>query len=113
MKYENYCKVRDDCHYRGKYKGAAHSICNLGYSVLKKIPIGFHDRSNYWLSFYVKRVSRRIKKRQFTWLGENTEKYITFAVPIEKKLQELMKMEKKLQKIYVIFYSLLIAQDLW
>ena len=28
-------------------------------------------------------------------------------------MQELIKMEKKLQKIYLLFYSLLIAQDLW
>ena len=24
-------KVRDHCHYTGKYKGAAHSICNVRY----------------------------------------------------------------------------------
>ena len=29
------------------------------------------------------------------------------------KLQELIKMEKKFTKIYLRFYSLLIAQDLW
>ena len=37
-------------------------------------------------------------KKQFTCLGENTEKYITFTVSIEKELHELVKMEKKLQK---------------
>ena len=35
---------------------------------------------------------------QFTCLGKYTEKYITFAVPIENKLQELIKIQKKLQK---------------
>ena len=29
------------------------------------------------------------------------------------KLQELIKMEKKLRKKYLTYYSLLIAQDLW
>ena len=29
-------KVRDCCHYTGEYSGAAHSICNLKYSVPKK-----------------------------------------------------------------------------
>ena len=38
-------------------------------------------------------------KKQFTCFGKNTGKYIT--VPIEKKLWELIKMEKKLQKLYL------------
>ena len=28
----NYQKVRDHCHYTGKYRGAAHSICNLKFN---------------------------------------------------------------------------------
>ena len=32
------CKVRDHCHYTEEYNGAAHSICNLKYSVPKKFP---------------------------------------------------------------------------
>ena len=31
----------------------------------------------------------------------------------EKKLQELIKIEKKLQKIYLTYDNLLIAQGLW
>ena len=37
----------------------------------------------------------------------------TPTVPVEEKLQELIKMEKKLQKIYLTYYNLLIVQDLW
>ena len=37
---KNY-KVRDHCHYTGKYRGAAHNICNLRYKVPKEIPIVF------------------------------------------------------------------------
>ena len=37
----------------------------------------------------------------------------TVTFPIEKKLKELMKMEKKFQKLYVTYYSLLIVQELW
>ena len=40
-------------------------------------------------------------KNQFTFFGENTKKHITFIVPIEKELQELIKMKKELQKIYL------------
>ena len=35
LKYKKYCKVRDHCHDTGKYRVAAHSICNLKYSVPK------------------------------------------------------------------------------
>ena len=44
---------------------------------------------------------------------KNTEKYITFSVPIKKKLQELIKKEKKLQKPNPADYDLLIAQHSW
>ena len=36
LKYKKYRKVRDHCHYAGKYRGVAHSICDLKYSVPKK-----------------------------------------------------------------------------
>ena len=32
-KFKLYQKVRDHCHYLGKFRGAAHSICNLRYKV--------------------------------------------------------------------------------
>ena len=28
-KEKNYCKIRYHCHFTSKYRGAAHSICNL------------------------------------------------------------------------------------
>ena len=52
-----YCKVRDHCHYTGEYRGAAHSICNLKYSVPKKIPILFHNGSNYDYHFIIKELT--------------------------------------------------------
>ena len=33
LKDKKYRKVRDHCYYTGIYRGAAHSICNLKYSV--------------------------------------------------------------------------------
>ena len=40
-------KVRDHCHYTGKFRGAAQSICNLRYKTPKEIPIIFHNGSTY------------------------------------------------------------------
>ena len=112
MENKKYLKVRDHCHYTGEYRGAAHGIYNLKYIVPKNIPTVFHSGSNYGYHFMIKESLEKFKK-QFAWLGENTEKYIIFAVLIEKKLQELIEMEKKLQNIYFTYYNLLIAQDLW
>ena len=42
-----YHKVRDHCHHTGEYIGTAHGICHLKYSVPRKIPIVFHNGSNY------------------------------------------------------------------
>ena len=36
--YKNKRKVKDHCHYTGKFTGAAHSKCNLNYEVPKDIP---------------------------------------------------------------------------
>ena len=46
-KKKNIVKVRDHCHHTGEYRGAAHSITNLKYSVPKKISITFYNGSNY------------------------------------------------------------------
>ena len=37
--YINKKKVKDHCHYTGKFREAAHSKCNLDYKVPKEIPI--------------------------------------------------------------------------
>ena len=52
---KNY-KVRDHCHYTGKYRGAAHNICNLRYKVSKEIPIVFHNGSTYDYHFIIKEL---------------------------------------------------------
>ena len=36
-----YHKVRDHCHYTGKYRGTAHNICNLRYKPPRQIPVVF------------------------------------------------------------------------
>ena len=40
-------KVRDHCRYTGKYRVAAHNICNLKYRIPKTIPVVFNNGSNY------------------------------------------------------------------
>ena len=79
-------KVRNHCHYTGKYRGAAHNICNLRYKVPKEIPVVFHNGSSYDYHFIINELLREFKGN-FECLGENTEKYITFSVMIKKKIE--------------------------
>ena len=97
LKDKKFRKVRDHCHYTGEYRGAAHSICNLKYSVPKKIPIVFHNGSNYGYHFIIKWLEKEFEK-QYTCLGENTEKCITFIVPIEKEVTRIGKRRTNYQK---------------
>ena len=96
MKDKKYHIVRDCC-YAGEYKGAVHAICNLKYSAPKIIPIVFHNGSNYDYHFIIKELVEEFKKK-FTCLGENTEKYITFPVPIEKQTTRIDKNGEEITK---------------
>ena len=82
---KNYHKVKDYCHYTGKYRGAAHDICNPRYKIPKEIPVVFHNGSTYDYHFIIKELAEEFEGG-FECLGENTEKYITFSVPIEKEI---------------------------
>ena len=73
----NYQKVRDHCHYTGKYRDAGHSICNLKFNVLNEIPVIFHNGSNYDYHFIIKELTNDFEGK-FECLGENTEKQKTF-----------------------------------
>ena len=65
LKDKTYHKIRDNCHYTGEYRGAAHSICNSKYSALKRIPIVFHNRSNYDYHFIIKKLAEEFQKKNY------------------------------------------------
>ena len=86
----NYQKFRDHCHCTGKYREPAHSICNLKFNVPNEIPVVFHKVSNYDYHFILKELTYEFAG-QFEYLGENTEKYKFFSIPIENEVTEIDK----------------------
>ena len=86
-KFKLYQKVRHHCHYTGKFRGAAHSICNLRCKVPYEIPVKIHNGLKYDYHFLIRESAEEFKG-QFECLGENTEKYITFSVPIKKENED-------------------------
>ena len=83
-RFKLYKKVRDHCHFTGKFRGAAHSICNLNYKVPQEIPVKFHNGSKYDYHLIIKELAEEFKG-EFECLGENMEKCISFSVPIKRK----------------------------
>ena len=81
------------------------ALFNLRYSMLKNVLIDFHNGSNYDYHFMIKVLAKEFNE-QFTCLGENTEKDITFAVPIEKKVTRIDKNGEEITRsvLYIAIY---------
>ena len=58
--YKNKRNVKDHCHYTGKFRGPAHSKCNLNYKVRKDIPVIIHNAS-YDTHFIINQLTEEFK----------------------------------------------------
>ena len=74
-------KVRDHCHYTGKFRGAAHNSCNLKYKKPKFIPVVFHNLSGYDSHLFIKNLG--VSEGKINCIPTNEEKYISFSKEIE------------------------------
>ena len=74
-------KVRDHCHFTGKYRGAAHNSCNLKYKKRKFIPVVFHNLSGYDSHLFIKNLG--FTAGNIDCIPNNEEKYISFTKNIE------------------------------
>ena len=77
---DNYKKVRDHCHLTGKFRGAAHSICNLKYRLPKFYPVIFHNLSGYDSHLFIKNLGK--SEGKINCIPNNEEKYISFTKEI-------------------------------
>ena len=74
-------KVRDHCHFTGRYRGAAHRICNLKYRKPYFTPVVFHNLSGYDSHLFVKNLGR--SEGNINCIPNNEERYISFAKKIQ------------------------------
>ena len=66
--YKNRKKVKDQCHYTGIFRGAAHRKCNLNYKVPKDVPIIIHNASydtNFIISQSAEEFNGEIYRRKY------------------------------------------------
>ncbi|KNE88522.1 hypothetical protein PSTG_18074 [Puccinia striiformis f. sp. tritici PST-78] len=76
-------KVMDHCHLTGKYRGPAHSDCNVLYRTPKFIPVFFHNLSGYDIHIFVKSLSEY--PGEIRVIPQNKERYISVSKLIPVK----------------------------
>ena len=77
---EKYKKVRDHCHFTGKYRGCAHSICNLNFCIrYSKIPVFFHNMKNYDGHLIIQNAEKLSNKKKIDVIAQNSEKFINIG----------------------------------
>ena len=75
-------RVRDHCHFTGRYRGPAHNSCNLKYRKPNNISVFFHNLSGYDSHLFIKKIGSSNKKENIKCIPNNEEKYITFTKTI-------------------------------
>ena len=84
---KNHEKVRDHCHFTGKYRGGTETIWNLRFMCPTELLYFFHNGLNYYYYFIKEETANKFKD-QFKCLAENTEKYKIFSFPIKKETRK-------------------------
>ena len=75
---KKYHKIKDHCHYTGKYRGAAHDIWNLKYKTPKEIPVVFHNGSTYDYHLIIKELAKEFEE-ELECLGVYRKIYYFFG----------------------------------
>ena len=92
-KFDEKPKVRDHCHYTGKFRGAAHQSCNLKFQRPKFTPVFFHNLQNYDAHLFVRALGLMDEVLSIKCIPNNDEKYISFSLRFE--LKRITKWEPK------------------
>ena len=71
-------RVRDHCHLTGKFRGAAHNQCNLGYKIPNFIPVFFHNLSGYDSHIFIKKLKTDFGE-EIKCIPKTEENYISFS----------------------------------
>ena len=81
---EDNSKVRDHCHYTGRYRGSTHTKCNLQYKIPSYIPIMFHNLSGYDAHLFIKELAASLMDgAKMGVIAKNKEDYISFPIKVE------------------------------
>ena len=75
-------RVRDHCHFTGKFRGAACNSCNLKLRRQNNISVFFHNLTGYDSHLFIKKLGTPEEKENIDCIPNNEEKYISFSKTI-------------------------------
>ena len=96
-------KVKDHCHFTGKYRGAACCGCNSKMKKPKFIPVIFQNLQNYDSHLFIKMLG--FTEGEINCIPKTEEKYISFSKDIvvdkfvNKENQEIVNVKRQLRFI--------------
>ncbi|KYN15987.1 hypothetical protein ALC57_11766 [Trachymyrmex cornetzi] len=97
-------RVRDHCHLTGRYRGLAHSNCNLNYKDSRCIPVVFHNLSSYDAHFIIKEIATAYEGH--VDLLPITKEYISFTKQVDStKIDQKNCMQLRFIVFIYIFVS--------
>ena len=100
-------KVRDHDHITGKYRGAAHTQCNLNYNYKNcKIPVVFHNLRGYDSHLIMQEIGKYSKN--ITVIPNTTEKYVSFSM---NRLQFIDSMQFLCESLEKLVECLKLSKD--
>ena len=94
-------RVRDHCHFTGRYRGAAHNRCNLKYSKPNNISVFFHNLTGYDSHLFIKKLG--VTTGPIDCIPNNEENYISFSKNIKTGEYTNKKGETKDKYFKIVF----------
>ena len=94
-------RVRDHCHFTGRYRGAACNICNLKYRKPNNISVFFHNLTGYDSHLFIKKLNTTMGT--IDCIPNNEENYISFSKTIKTGEYENKKGETKNKYFKIVF----------
>ena len=94
-------RVRDHCHFTGRYRGAACNRCNLKYRKPNNISVFFHNLTGYDSHLFIKKLN--VTEGNIDCIPNNEENYISFSKTIISGEYTNKRGEIKNKKFKIVF----------
>ena len=90
--------MRDHDHFTGKFRGAAHSKCNISMRTVKKIPLFFHNLGGYDSHIIFNNLNKANVETPSV-IAKAIEKFVTFSIGKLQFKDSLQFLNSSLEKL--------------